>query len=189
MKDDLDYWQECLRKIHYIHDNAHIKLLYELVDEIKKANLSKTEILDLLRNIDAEVASDILTVLLKEKFLSEYDFEFIDDCLKTIYEEEYLRDKENGDFELRLALKKSKNIRPISRHEIVTIFFKNTENAKLLWGIEKTDDEFLLTLIGDFKKIKENKKSSRIYKLQKDNMETVLNSLINDVKNSTREVK
>ena len=183
MINDLDYYKEGLRKIHCIQEKEEIELLYKLAEKIKEYNLNVIELIELLRNVDTEIVSDILNVLITENFLTEEDRDSVTDGLKQIYENEYLRDKENGTFKKRLALKPNKNKRPISRHEILAIYFKKTLNAKLLWGIEKTDDEFLLSLIDDFTVLREIRKSNEMFRKQREGMKKVLTELIEKVKN------
>ena len=86
MERDLEYYKEGLRKIHNIYDDNDIELVYKLVEEIKDKGLSRIELIELFRPIDAEIISDVLNALVTENVITEEDYEAINDALKCIYE-------------------------------------------------------------------------------------------------------
>lgn len=182
MEKDLEYWIEGIRKPHYIMKEDHLKLMHEVVDAIKNANLKPDEIIDLVRELDAEICVDIINTLISEKYLTEDEYIELDDNLTKIYEEEYISDQKDGTLEKRMAFKANKNVRPISRYEIVTIFFKNTDDAMLLWGKGKTGDELLLSLIKCYQELGVIKKANAMFKKQQESIEEVLTCLLQDIK-------
>lgn len=189
MEMELEYWKELENRIYCIREVKHLELLDELVGEIKDNNLSLNELIEILRQIEAEIVTDILTTLRNNKVYSEEEIDSVDEALKNIYQEEYIRDKQDGTLRKRIDLKKNKNARPISRHEILSIFFKNSLNTKLLWGMERTDDEFLQGLVDDFKELRAIRRVNESFRRQTESMEKVLTQMITDVKNLRKELE
>lgn len=189
METELEYWKKGLRRIHTITKNEHIELLNDIILEIKKNNLSQTDLINILRVVDADIATDILNVLIVDEYLTEEEFDEIHDELRDIYVEEYIKDKADGTFKKRVLLKQNRNPRPISKSEIVSVFLKNSHNFRLLWDMDKTEDEFLLGIVADFKELGRIKKTNEIFKKQTENMEQVLNSILTNIKDLRIEVK
>lgn len=188
MDNDLEYWEESLSKAHFIINEEHLKLLDELIADIKEAKLSEQDLIFILRSVDAEIVFDILNMLKAKNIITEKAQKNIDKQLVDIYEEDYVLDKKNKTFKKRISLKTDNNARPINAYEILAIFFKHSKNEKLLFGLDKTDDEFLSGVVADFKELKKPKKSSDIYKKQKESIGKVLNSLISEVKSLRKEI-
>lgn len=177
-----DEFVELVHKMRFITQDEHIKILNEIVEEIKAQNLSNEEIVDMFSSVDAEIVSDIIKVLEDENYITVDDGYEIDSQLTKIYEEEYIRDSKSGVLQSRLQLKTNKNARPISTFEILGIFFAKTLNYKLLWGIETTDDEFLNSLINTHNELRATRKENAIFKKRQENMEANLTDILNKLK-------
>ena len=123
-----------------------------------------------------------------EKYLTKEEGNIIDKELIRIYSEDFLKDLKSGDLNSRLMLKTNKNLRPITRFEILGIFFSKTLNEQLLWGKETTDDVILNALVQTHKELCSPKKERAIYDKQYKEMDTVVIQLIENINNFIQEI-
>lgn len=175
---------ELVHNMRFITKDEHFKLLQQIVDEIKLQNLSNDDIVKLLSEIDAEIVDDIIKMLEDENYLTKQDGQDIDVKLIKIYDEEFIKDYKSGVLQSRIQLKTNKNPRPISRFEILGVFFARTLNEKLLWGRETTDDEILNALIKVHNELCVVRKSNAIYEKQQKNIELTLSSILDKLEDA-----
>jgi len=184
----MDEFIEEIHQLRFITDEKHVSLLKKVVDEIIVHKLSNKDIVNLFAEVNAEIVDDILKMLEDENFLTKEEGNIIDKELINIYSEDFLKDLKSGDLNSRLSLKTNKNSRPITRFEILGIFFSKTLNEKLLWGKETTDDVILKALIQTHKELCSPKKERAIYDKQYKEMDTVVIQLIENINNFIQEI-
>ena len=183
MKDFIDFENN----YRFFTEKKQLDLLYLVTAKIKEKILSNDEIVDLLKNVDAEIAHDILKILLSQKFINNDDYNEIDTALIKIYEQDFISDFSSGVIEERLKLKLNKNKRLISRYEILGVYFSKTLDSKPLFGIENSGDELIDNLAEINKKLCVPRLANLLFKRQHEIIEQILENLIEDLNKEKKE--
>ena len=174
----MEDFAELEREFRFFKEDEQMQLFEEVGSKIIELNLSDEQIIDLIFDIDAEFAHDILKVLQAKEFLSNEQYANIDRKLIDIYRKEYIRDRANGVLEGRIKAKTIKNKRLISRYEILGIYFQDTLDTKPLFTEIEVEDEFVNHLAKTHRQLCVVKTSNAIFKKQQATLEETLNSLI-----------
>lgn len=177
MKDYIDLENN----YRFFTEKMQIDLLYLVTAKIKEKILSNEEIVDLLASVDAEIAHDILKILINQKYLSSDDYNEIDSGLIKVYEREFIEDFSSGVIEERLQFKLIHNKRLISRYEILGIYFSKTLDSKALFGIEKSQDELINCLAEVNKSLCSARTANLLIKKQNEIFDESLHNLVEKI--------
>ena len=184
MKDLIDFENN----YRFFTEKKQLDLLYLVTAKIKEKILSNDEIVELLKNIDAEIAHDILKILLSQKFINNDDYNEIDTSLIKVYEQQFVADFSSGVIEERLKFKLIHNKRLISRYEILGIYFSKTMDSKALLGIEKSEDKLINNLADVNKKLCVTRTANLLLKKQQELVDGVLENLIEELNKEKKEI-
>lgn len=183
MQDFIDFENN----YRFFTEQKQIDLLNLVTSKIIGQILSNDEIVGLLFDVDAEIAHDILKIMLHGKFITNDDYNEIDTKLIAIYDKEFVEDVKTGVLEERLRFKTNKNKRLISRYEILGIYFSKSLDSKALFGIEECEDETLNNLAKVHKELCFAKKANLLSKKQAEMFENILLSVIDKIDLMKRE--
>lgn len=184
MKDLIDFENN----YRFFTEQKQLDLLYLVTAKIKEKILSNDEIVDLLKDVDAEMAHDILKILLSQKYINNDDYNEIDTNLIKIYEQDFIKDFSSGVIEERLKFKLNKNKRLISRYEILGIYFSKTLDSKPLFGIGESEDPLINNLADINKKLCLPRLTNMLLKKQFELVDSVLKNLIEELNKEKKEV-
>lgn len=138
------------------------KLYFKVIEGLYKADLSDDEIVDILRNVNAKLAQDIL---FSYKLRSGRDTYNANELLNNIYLDEYQEDFNNKNIEKRLTLRTTKKRpRVITREEVMHMIFQKEVLPIVIFTGYKGNDELVKSLVETGKVVFERRKSDAIYK-------------------------
>lgn len=181
MTNDQKEFLDAAMKLQYITEEKHLKLLHEIVSEMRGADFSQDTFINLIRNVNAEIVSDLLKLMYSELLIDKQQYDDIDTKLMELYQEEFIRDEKNGVFESRMKLKTDKNPRPISLYEIMGIYFRNELDEKYFIFNKVSENELINRLVKIIKELQKSVMTTRMHKKFNDSLETVLTDLLRDV--------
>lgn len=103
-----------------------VKIYNTVSKMIIEAKLEPEDIVEILTNVAAETAWDVVEYLTYKKYLNKETEWTSMDLLTRIYCEDFKEEIKNGDFDKRLHQKKSANKRIISPDEMYIVLYRRT---------------------------------------------------------------
>lgn len=139
-----------------------LKLYYRVIEGLYNANLTNEELVNILRNINAKFAHDILFSYRLRSGSESFD---ANEMLHQIYLQEYIEDYNNNNIDKRLTLRTTKKRpRVITREEVMYILFQKGVTPSVIFFGYNGKDELVKSLVETGKTVFERRKTESIYK-------------------------
>ena len=184
VEEDIDEILDLMYENRYI--SCCTELMQFVVDKIAQNGLEQDDIVNLLKDCDAEISYDILLDLLKINYLTKEQVNWIDKKLIQIYSEEFRQDLKSGALQSRLKFKTDRDKRLISLHEVLSIFYLKSLDFEVLSGRKESQDLEIDALSKIYRYL--IKKSSKLHEKQIAGVESALNGLLDNLEEVKKEV-
>lgn len=152
-----------------------------IINELLESNLTEDDIVEILRNVNSSLASDIEYVYTR-KMLEKDVKNSIYLKLCNIYLEDYIYAYKKGKLDNLLQLKKiHKRPRIITRDELMGCLIARQESPVLIFTKYEGNDEIVKSIIEAGKEIFKSKKTNRIYKILRENIQIEMYYVLNEI--------
>lgn len=177
--DKTTYYKNERTKKTLLPKGDNLKEFYVLIDTLCNAKISDEEIVEILRNVNAKLAQDILFSYRLKTGNQNYDIVI---KLGKIYLQEYIEDYNNNKLKSRLSLRTTnKRPRVITREEIMYAMFQKNILPPVIFNGYNGDDEIVKSLVDTGKTVFERRKTEAIYDRIEASLKDDMNYVVEEI--------